>query len=123
MAYRTLLVHLDTDARCGARLKVAAQMAQQHEAHVVGVAVGSAANSEALVHEFKLRMRSLDVASFDARTDQGDAPEVVARHAGCADLVILAQPGSDGTVAPDFVQRVFLRAGRPVLIVPDRGEL
>ena len=123
MAYRTLLVHLDTDARCGARLKVAAQMAQQHEAHVVGLAVGSAANSEALVREFKLRMRSLDVASFDARTDQGDAPEVVARHAGCADVVILAQPGADGTVAPDFVQRVFLRAGRPVLIVPDRGEL
>lgn len=123
MDYRTLLVHLDSDEHCDARLKLAAELAREHDAHVMGLAVIGTAAVETLAQHFRGRMEDLGVASFAARLEEGAAHEVVARHAGRADLVILSQAGTSGTVPADFVHRVFMAAARPVLLVPDRCEL
>lgn len=123
MNYRNLLVHLDTDDRCDARVALTGKLAEDHEAHVMGVAVGHRAGASALADAFQQRMRAFGVASFDVRVDEGDPLDVLARHACSCDLAVLGQPGPSGTVPADFAQRFFLRAGRPALIVPEQGEL
>ncbi|HET7865830.1 MAG TPA: universal stress protein, partial [Burkholderiaceae bacterium] len=38
MNYRSLLVHLDSDKHCAARIDLAIRLAWQHDCHLVGVA-------------------------------------------------------------------------------------
>ena len=38
MNYRTILVHLDESPRCGARIELAAGLAREHGAHLLGLA-------------------------------------------------------------------------------------
>jgi len=151
MSYRTLLVHLDSDARCSARVKLGLQLAAQHDAHLIGlaptgrlelpvsieadlrgwpdlVARGRAQfreRTQALVDAFKAQVAASGLKSFEASSEEDDAVASVVRHGRQSDLVIVSQRDAqdDGaTVPPDFAQRVFMQTGRPVLVLPRAGD-
>jgi nucleotide-binding universal stress UspA family protein len=152
MAYKTILVHLDTDAHCEGRVLMAARLAEQHQSHVIGVAAtgifklpmvdaldGSFTTELAAHEQRKLRdgaerlsqvfdnlMKDLGAASFEARVEESEPPAAVLRHARHSDLLILASPtrrDPDANAPFDMAQDVFLRSGRPVLLVPEYGTL
>jgi nucleotide-binding universal stress UspA family protein len=117
MAYRSLMVHLDTDECCDARITLAAKLATEHAAHLMGVAGG--VHASALGNMFLARMKQLGHAAAGFRAEEGTSPECVARHAQHCDLAILGKPVEGSTVSDDFTARFFLRAGRPTLILPE----
>jgi nucleotide-binding universal stress UspA family protein len=150
MPYKTILVHLDVGARAGARLDLACQLARRFDAHLVGVHAlteirlpGYAAvmtgqseqiaefqahaaaelreRSEAL---FRKRVQAAGLDKTEYRAARVDAVEAVSLHARYADLVVAGQANdADASgVEPDFVERLLLAAGRPVLVVPYAGN-
>lgn len=147
MDYRTLLVHLDTDTRCAARIKLGLQLAAQHDAHLVGlaptgtlelpvsieadlrgwpdlVARGRAQYRERaqnLVDAFKAQVAAAGLKSSEACGEEADAVTSVVRHGRQSDLIIVSQRDAQdegATVPADFAQRVFMQTGRPVLVLP-----
>ncbi len=148
MSYKTLLVHVDSGERTPARLEFALQLARRNEAHLVGVHAISVPRIPAyaaveggdLMREYQekalqdLSKRARDLfdrvvgasgyGSVEWRESRGDAADVVPLHARYADLVILGQAnGAESSgVEPDFVDRVLLAAGRPVLVIPYAGR-
>lgn len=145
--YKTVLTHFDSTERAGRRLELAARIAQAHEAHLVAVySIMSALYSEpfvadggAFVAQELLRFQEKkDAAAREAfdriapsidrpvewRAESGDPATVVNEHARYADLVVLGQFDDDAAndVTPDFIGRVIMGSGRPVLVVPYTGE-
>jgi nucleotide-binding universal stress UspA family protein len=150
MPYKTILVHLDVGARTGARLDLACRLASRFDAHLVGVHAlteirlpGYAAvmtgqsdqlaefqahaaaelreRSEAL---FRKRVEAAGLAKIEYRATRADALAAVPLHARYADLVVAGQSDEKDAsgVEPDFVERLLLAAGRPVLVVPYAGN-
>ncbi|MGE5792971.1 MAG: universal stress protein, partial [Bacteroidota bacterium] len=150
MPYKTILVHLDVGARAGARLDLACRLARRFDAHLVGLHAlteirlpGYAAvmtgqsdqlaefqahaaaelrqKSEAL---FRKRVEAAGLTKSEYRSSPADALATVPLHARYADLVVAGQPDdADASgVEPDFVERLLLAAGRPVLVVPYAGN-
>jgi len=150
MAYKTILVHLDSGARTRERLDLACRFARRFDAHLVGVHAlteirlpGYAAvmiGQKEEVGQFQARMAAelrqaaealfaqrvaaAGVAKSEYRASAADALQVVPLHARYADLVVAGQPdeGDASGVEPDFVERLLLAAGRPVLVVPYAGD-
>ena len=150
MNFRSLLVFLDSDARCDARSHLAARFAAAHDSHLVGVAptglvelssgVGAAsrcmddaaaARVETLerasdcVEHFRQRCRAEGVASVEAGVHEGGKAAVVLHHAHCADLTVIGQaaPASPSHREDSrFVEQVLLHNARPTLIVPHAGR-
>lgn len=147
MTYRTLLVHLDGDARCSARVAFALQLAARFDAHLVGLAATGALRmpvvveadlrgwpdiaaramatqrerAQAWVDAFKAQVAEAGHAHAEALLLEEDAEPAMVRRGRLSDLVILSQvdqQDSGATVGADFPQRVFMQAGRPVLMVP-----
>lgn len=143
MSYATLMVHVDVDGELGGRVNIAAELADRFRAHLIGVAgwapmsvfLAEAALNDPAPAEFALQdMKSLvDQKGQQFRAAVGkegrtvewrsflDFPtEVVAREARAADLVIIgsARENRDPFRALD-PGGVLLKAGRPVLVVPE----
>jgi nucleotide-binding universal stress UspA family protein len=144
MSYASLLVHVDADGQFDGRIGIAADLADQFHALLIGIA-GWAPMSVFLaeeavsgrtptVPELQDMKRLLDLkgkefcAAFgtpDRRVEWRsilDFPiEAVAREARAADLVIIgnARENRDPFRALD-PGNVVLKAGRPVLVVPTR---
>lgn len=152
MPLKDILVHLDTTPRSAERLRVAATLARQHNAHLIGlhvvdvvlptIAMADAGGGGAMLgqlidqmraealdaatgveKEFRERMR-LDAIAGEWRLVEGALPEQVALHARYADLAVIGQadPGSDQPGAGLVVEQVLFSAGRPVLVVPYAGR-
>lgn len=150
MSYRSLLVLLDQDPLCDARVDFAIGLAAAHDAHLIGlaptglvempVAVEAAtmladftsAAWEALRQQAQRaaqRMREQCVAaqlkSFDVMVDEADVVASLVRHAHCADLTLLTQADPDapghGHVQA-IVEQVVLQSARPTLILPYAGR-
>jgi nucleotide-binding universal stress UspA family protein len=148
MAYKTILVHLDSGKRCAARLDLAIGLARRNDAHLVGLhaltvvrlpayaavqagprvaeeqkrrAVEYAAEAEAA---FKRAVDRAGLPGAEWRSSFDDVLEAVTLHARYADLVVIGQPeGDDGSgVDPGFSHRFVLAAGRPVLVIPYAGK-
>ena len=150
MPYKTILVHLDVGARTGTRLDLACQLARRFDAHLVGVhalteirvpgyalmltgqsgqlaefqahaAAEARERSEAM---FRKRVQAAGLDKTECRATRVDAVEAVSLHARYADLVVAGQPNDTDAsgVEPDFVERLLLAAGRPVLVVPYAGS-
>ena len=145
---RSILLHVDSTPGCPARLKLARQLAQQHDAALTAlyavtpaymeVPLDFAGGGEAAVVLQNLeeerraaalamvkREQTLPGAPIDW-AETGDAPMLreFARRAFYADLVVAgqrepAQPYNG--VPPDFVEVTVLSCGRPVLVVPYAG--
>jgi nucleotide-binding universal stress UspA family protein len=146
--YRTILAHFDATERAPLRLRAAARLAEDFDAHLAAVyGVMSPLYSEpfvadggAFVAQELLRFQERkDVearAAFDRlsaslprpcewRSASGDPATVVNEHGRYADLIVLGQYDDDqpNDVTPDFVGRVIMGSGRPVLVVPYAGDL
>jgi nucleotide-binding universal stress UspA family protein len=143
MSYASLMVHVDVDAILGARVDIAADLARRFRAHLIGVAgcvpmsvspPGQQPNDsvpsaprlldiKALLdqkgQEFQVAVGKLD--GYPEWRGQLEAPtELLAREARAADLVIIGNKpdNSDPSRALD-PGTVLLKAGRPVLVVPN----
>jgi nucleotide-binding universal stress UspA family protein len=150
MTFKTILVPLDELPRCSSRVALAAWIAQQHGAHLVGLSptgllampaqVGTTLGGSTdfiqlsfeylekraheIANEFKRQMGKLGVASFEARVVEAEPLPATVMHARGADLIVVGQtdPGSVAPMARDFPQQVVMHAGKPVLIVPYAGS-
>jgi nucleotide-binding universal stress UspA family protein len=148
MAYKTILVHLDSGKRCAARLELGIRLAQRFDAHLVGlhaltvVRLPGYAVAEVgpqIVAEQRRRAteyageaqtafrRAVDEAGLGGaewRSSFDDVLDAVTLHARYADLVLIGQPDADDAsgVDPGFAHRLVLAAGRPVLVMPYAGK-
>lgn len=149
MSYKTILVHVDTDKRCTARLDFAAELALAWGAHLTGLhvipllRVPSYARAElgndffarqqnqlreqadGLASTFAGAMKRHGLVGSDWRAGEGDAHEVVGLHARYADLIIASQrdPSEEhASVGAEFPEIVALTAGKPLLVFPYAGK-
>lgn len=149
MPYKTILVHLDESPRVQERIKLAANIAMADNAHLIGAAMigmstlpyqSNLAESDPslvkhieflrakavhAVSEFEPVAQNMGVLSYEGRVVDGEASEGISLQARYCDLVIVGQADLDEpapSVPPDFAQHVVMHSGRPVLIVPSKGE-
>lgn len=142
MSYATLMVHVDADGELPRRVRIAAELAERFQAHLIGVAawapmsvfLAQDARTDPTPRETHLQdMKSLlDLKGREFRTQIGLEPrrvewrsvldlptDALAREARAADLVIIGNTREN----PDPFRMldpggVLMKAGRPVLIVP-----
>src|SRR5712664_8923 len=144
MAYKDLLVHVDSSSHCAARLALAVTVARRFGAHLTGLHVmPTLAVSPFIADQFPTAMldeahariaqlRDDARASFEEasrplgseaewRETRGDPADAVRLAARKADLAILGQPdpGADGA---DLPEQVVMGSGRPALLVPYAGS-
>lgn len=152
MSYRTVLVHLDGDARCAARVALALQLAARHDAHLVGLAAtGSLAlpvaveadlrgwpdlvagvraqqreRAQGWADAFKAQAGASGLTSFEAVLTDEETEAAMVRLGRLSDLLVISQADArdtGSTVSADFPQHVFMQAGRPVLLLPRAGAV
>lgn len=144
MGYRNIVVHLDHSPQVRQRLNVAVAVAERTGAHLQAVFAVANANLKVLSSRQRLALAAPAAADLEQefhevtglkavasdwqmRLSDGD-DEVgleVIRLARFSDLIILGQfdaGAADGSVPADLVDRVILRSGTPVLIVPYSGR-
>ena len=144
--YKTILAHFDSTERAGARLEAAASIANDFDAHLVAVySIMSPLYSEPFVADggafvaqellrFQERKDAEARAAFDKlvptlgrqvewRSEAGDPATVLNEHGRYADLIVVGQYDEDQTndTTPDFIGRVIMGSGRPVLVIPYTG--
>ncbi|MEM7425083.1 MAG: universal stress protein [Pseudomonadota bacterium] len=150
MTIKTILVSLNHTERNVEVLKIAAALAETHDAHVIGLYVVPAvyvhpgislhATTDVIEMGRKFFERHADETEklFDAtmrkagfrgewRKADGMSHLVataVVEHGRQADLIVVSQGGvnSNDSAEADFSERVVLESGRPVLIVPNAGK-
>ena len=148
MAIKDILVHVDSTNKSDARLSIASEIAERHEAHLVGLHVKPfpfiptspeagdfyaqfiedqqrAIDHDADVAENKYNaaLRKTTV-SQEWRVVSGYPSDVVRRHARYADLIVVGQenPEADGQ-ASDLPNGTLRSTGRPVLVVPNESNV
>lgn len=142
MSYAALMVHLDVERACDRRAQLAIELAERFGAALIGIsgwAPRPAFMVQGIVVDATLAER--DFQAMNARLDEmgkkfrslakqiehvewrgtiGFPTELLVRNARAADLIIIGREPAPGDLysAPD-TGAVLLRAGRPVLMVPD----
>jgi len=150
MAFKTILLNLNEVKRCSALTTQAAQIARLMDGHVAGlyvipaVQIYPATAFEAMPaifeahREYFLRHREEVKSSFEDALRRHDArgalaivdsaspliSDPVIEHGRCSDLIVLSQVDAAGNegVELDFVDRVAMGVGRPVLVLPLKAE-
>jgi len=146
MSYKSILVHVDQTAPAAERIRLAAAIAEDNQAHLIGTAMTGVShlvfeegafnqNDPAFDHHLRnLRAyanKSLDdfttliketrVSSVERRLLDDDAVTGMTQQARYADLVVVGQfdpaCGAPGVMA-DFPESVVINSVRPVLIMP-----
>ena len=142
MSFATVMVHVDTLDPSVARIQLAADLADQFQTRLIGVA-GRAARPAVIEggvvidvaineHELQDIAAQLQKRGEEFRTAVGktrkevewrfavDFPvDVVAREARAADLVVIGRDRAPGDLYASLdTAGLLLRAGRPVLVVP-----
>lgn len=151
MGIRSILVHLDNRKHAQERVAVAAALARQFDAHLVGVAptgwvmlppdptgaIGLEAyqqaamdnlreQAEGCVRRFAEQAERLGVTSCEGRVEvdyAGSAMRLAARY---CDLTVVTQADPDElpvAQSPHMPQEVLLNSGRPLLVLPFVGHL
>lgn len=147
MGYKTILVHCDAAPKVGHRLVVAAELAQQFGAHLVGVharppfeapvffeggmqmdtlfssyEAGVKADAEAARAAFDKALKGRHLSN-EWRAVDGFIDSELAIQARYTDLTVVGQTDLDAqTPTPsDLPKSVVLSTGRPMLIVPHIG--
>jgi nucleotide-binding universal stress UspA family protein len=150
MAYKTVLVHVDQSQESTTRVKLAAQIAKSHQAHLVGVAMTGISryvfdhgafdpkdpvfahhldhlhqHARASLLAFDKAAASVGVDEIEARLVDDDAAGGVTLHARYADIAVIGQFDPSAAVPgvmSNFAETVVLNSGRPVLVVPHAGQ-
>jgi nucleotide-binding universal stress UspA family protein len=144
MAYKDILVHVDNSPQCAVRLGLAANLARDHQAHLIALNVRSrqhlpqyiAAQYGSIIDRIEAEHNAEAAretrAVFDRiqpdfgvtaewRDVDGELAATVALHARYADLTIVGQSqGEDADSA--LLDSLILDVGRPVLAVPYAGR-
>lgn len=148
MRYKTILVHVDNSKRCPQRVELAASMAREHGAHLIGlyfafspvpfpyVSRGDLREAATQVVQTHHERKAAGEQTFTAITTRYGvstewrapssefANQAAPMHARYADLVIAGQldeSDEETYVAEHFLEHLVLNSGRPVLIVPYAG--
>jgi nucleotide-binding universal stress UspA family protein len=148
VSYKTILVHVDQSPRADARIALAARLAAQHGAHLVGLAAtgiprhifyGSnvdiartviepelerlTSEAEAALARFEAIAGGVAGVSFEKRLVDEDEGPALATQALYADLVVLSQsdPAPVVRLAPELPAYVLLHSPCPVLVTPFAG--
>jgi nucleotide-binding universal stress UspA family protein len=146
-AFKTLLTHFDTTPRAETRLRLAARLAAEFEAHLrVTYTVLSPLYAEPFMgdgggymaqemvkfqdrrdHDARIRYEAI-AATLPVKPEwlqgEGDPVSVMLQHSRYADLMILGQHivGQANDTTPEFVPRLLLGSACPVLVVPYAGS-
>jgi len=149
MAYKTILVHVDDSPQWPGRFDVAARLAADFGAHLVGLCllrrpelpgyIRSAEIAEMLAQRARdaedkvkksrqmlLDRLSQEGLSGECRVVEGEAEELASVHGRYADLLIISQAdvnAPNASAAMDDIQSVIFAAGRPLLLVPYAGKV
>ncbi len=150
MPLHDILVQLDATEQSGQRLRLAADIARKHGAHLTGLHVydpmpalfvpdpsGGAVIAELLEQlradaiaaatrieaGFREQLRREGIAG-EWRLVEGSVPQRTALHARYADLVILGQdnPAAEEDADGVTIEATLFTSGRPVLLVPFAGR-
>ena len=140
--FKTIIVHVDEQPSMDARLRAAASVANDHNAHLVGSAAtglswpayalltGSMAvtpidefdamreTARRLLAHFAERARQLGVESVKQRLVEDEHRDALLLHARYADLVVTSLDGDAGSAMRGLPQYLALHGARPVLAVP-----
>lgn len=147
MAYKTILVHCDAAKNVAHRLDVAAELAQQHDAHLVGFharppfrtpvffdggfpmddffksyEASAAADQATALAAFEKATKGRHL-STEWRVVEGFVDSELAVQARYTDLLVLGQTDPDNSLntPSDLPEATALASGRPVLVVPHIG--
>ena len=150
MAYKTVLVHLDSSRRCAERVGLVALWARVHGGRLVGLVPtglfdGSIpaealrrgdpdfisasgdflrARAERISREFREQLG--DSVPHEVRVVDAPAVDALVRHGRTSDLVVLGQQDADDPecdpALDDLPLRVLMEAGVPLLVVPFAGH-
>jgi len=149
MSYKTILVHVDDSPQWPGRFDVAARLAADFGAHLVGLCllrrpelpgyIRSAEIAEMLAQRARdaedkvktsrqmlLDRLSHEGLSGECRVVEGEAEELASVHGRYADLLIISQAdvnAPNASAAMDDIQSVIFAAGRPLLLVPYTGKI
>jgi nucleotide-binding universal stress UspA family protein len=142
MSFAALMVHLDVEHDCEPRVQLALDLAHRFQAGLIGIAgmalrPAFAAGGVVVYHEptehdrrtatarfeemgKKFRIQGQQLKEVEWRTALELPSDLVVREARAADLVIVG-PTRMGANVHDLVEPgvILLRAGRPLLVVPD----
>jgi nucleotide-binding universal stress UspA family protein len=147
MGYKTILVHCDTGRGVAGRLKLALDLADRSDAHVIGLHVRQAFQAPAftdagpamdsLYRSYETAVKADEAIaagvfretvgtgySSEWRVADGYVDDIVVVQARYADLVVVgqAEPDSPPMATPsDLAEDVTMASERPVLIVPHIG--
>ncbi|QOY92761.1 universal stress protein [Massilia sp. UMI-21] len=145
MSYRTIIVHADASRHAPQRIRIAARLAAEHDAHLIGVAA-TGVSREVFPHGYHPVAGSLEASYFaplhatatraldrfallageagvvsEKRLVCDLASEALARLGRFADLVVVSQDDLSEALT-DTIGRipeyVAFTCGRPVLVVP-----
>lgn len=150
MAYKTILVHLDSSRRCAQRVGLAALWARVHGGRLVGLVptglfdgsipadairrdapdfIGASEDflrrrAERIGAEFREQLG--DSVPHEVRVVNAPAVDALVRHGRTSDLMVVGQHDPDdpecASVLNDLPQRVLMEAGAPLLVVPHAGQ-
>jgi nucleotide-binding universal stress UspA family protein len=148
--YKTILVHIDDTSRSPYRIQLAAELALQQGAHLLGIADTGVSrfiyqdgningvDPSLLEHleylreraaqnvvDFKVQAAQLGVTSYASEITQDDACGGIGMRARYCDLVVVGQTDpkeASPAVMDDFPDYMILNSGRPVLVIPYAGE-
>lgn len=148
MPFKDVLVHVDNAKPCAARIEVAVQLAQAHQAHLVGLHIRGLPRVPSYVQaqygpevveiqnkyllESSAQARELfekHVAGtgigYEWRSVEGDLLDTVSLHARYADIAVVGQTDPEGeelNAGVPLADHLVVEAGRPVLVVPFAGR-
>lgn len=149
MSYRIIAVHANESRHAADRIRLAARIALDHQACLVGLAAsalppsyymsmggeGTAVLSAYLdfmkaraaitLDSFEAIMKEAGVTSYEKRVIEDEAGMALCLQARYSDLLILSQPDPDEETSAEpgrTVNYVVVNAGRPVLLVPYAGK-
>ena len=147
--YKTILLHVDGTGQSAQRTDIAARLALQYDAHLVGAAptgissyvfpVGDIgpglpgitfpveqlrAEADGALDAFETGVRQAGVSKFERLRIDEEAGVAISMQARYADLVVISQRvPQEFLLRPraDFPEFVVLNCARPVLVVPASG--
>ncbi|RSZ61117.1 universal stress protein [Massilia atriviolacea] len=151
MSLKTIVVHVDSTPGSGERVNIAAQLAIDDDAHLIGLAttgwssfVFATGAIDPMVPPFSLELEpvrqecrtalaafeaqacALGVASLETRMAEEEAGMALALHGRYSDLIVLGQTtgaSSSVLVRRDFPEYVLLNCAAPVLVIPASGSV
>lgn len=145
MSYRTMLVHADLSRHAPERIRLAAQLARAHDAHLIGLAA-TGVSREVFPHGYQAAPGGLEASYFDPLRDSATralaqfrriaqeaavphearlvwdlASDALARLARFSDLVVVSQDDLTEALAETIgriPEYVAFTSARPVLVLP-----